>query len=229
MFNRRNKVNSFILFVVLNSIIHAQEKNDQILNFSFYSGNNRLILNEYSSSKVKFHSIVIQPPQSRSFLGLRIGYVKEYSGGRYSDGYSDYYVNNEVFYYIQPQLYIQGRYFGAVPGMLFIRTIETEDGPGGLVLPTISLRFGVLNEYFLSVDVLNEIYFGLFSINIHYLFKDNISKLMLGIVKSNEFNYTGISYEINFKVFNRFYLAIRGNINTENSNAYTQIGAGYVL
>ena len=219
-----------IFFVLLSNYLFAQSVADYDFNISFHSGNNKLLISDYTENKTKYHSFIIQPHHSYRRVGLRIGYVKEYSGGHYvSDSGYSYYTNDVVFFYIQPQFYLQWKYLGAVPGILFVKILETEDGPGELVVPTISLRFGELNKFFVSIDILNDIFFGLYSINLNYLFKDNISKLMVGLVKSEEYNYTGISYDFHFKVFKNFFFAIRGNLKLKDGIIGTQVGAGFTI
>ena len=213
------KLDIVIIFVFCNCTLHAQESIKTRYNFQFYSGYNRTVLNESTSEKVFYHSIIIQPHKLNGFLGVRVGFVRESSNGLYAD------TSEEQFYYIHPQIYYQGKYFGVVPGIIFIKPIDCE-GPENLVLPTISIRAGKMKKMFLSLDFLHEISFGLLCMNINYLFSDDVSKIMICAFRGSE--YTGIGCEMNFKMLYKFYVAMRGTVNLENGFKGIQMGIGYV-
>jgi len=201
-----------------------QEKSNQYF-FSILHGNAKLIFNEIASTPISYTSFHFFPAHHKSGLGTNIGYVKQKNKFHYA-GENYNYSKDEIFIYLQPSFYIQGKYFGIVPGLCFIKVIETDDGPEGLVLTSLRIKIGNLQKLFISFNKLPDIFFGMYSINLHYIFQDRISNVMLGAAKSDGSKSTQLSYQAESRLYRNLFVCLRGNFQFKNSLIGNQIGLG---
>lgn len=214
----------FSFFLLPIAGFSKQEKSSQYF-FSILHGNAKLIFNEIASTPISYTSFHISPAHHKSGMGINIGYVKQKNKFHHIGENYNYY-NDDIFIYFQPSFYIQGKYFGIVPGLCFIKVIETDDGPEGLVLTSLRIKIGNLQKLYISLNKLPDIFFGMYSINLHYIFRNRISNAMLGVTKSNGSNSTQLSYQVESRLYRNLFVCLRGNFQFKNSLIGNQIGLG---
>lgn len=210
--------NLIIIYIFCTAILSAQSGIHNYL-FTFNLGN----MTTFEGELLTINSLRAYPMHNKTGPGLNIGYVKGQT--EYCEGHA----YHERLIFIQPQVYMQGKYFGVVPGLIVFNILESCDGPDGIALPTLSVRFGYLSKLYFSIDALHDIYFGLLSYNIHLLLFDNFSEINLGLIKSDFNESDGFCYSAQFCIYSNFYLGIRGVYSFENELFGTQMILGIAL
>lgn len=216
---------SFFLLPI--TVFSKQEMGNQYF-FSILHGNAKLIFNEIASTPISYTSFHISPTHNKNGFGMHIGYVKQKNKFHYIGENYNYY-KDDIFIYFQPSFYIQGKYFGIVPGFCFVKVIETDDGPEGLFLTSVRVKIGKLEKFFVSFNKLSDIYFGMYSINLHYIFWNRFSEITLGIAKSDGSKSTQLSYQVQSRLYRNLFFSFRGSFQFKNSLIGNQIGLGFCL
>jgi hypothetical protein len=179
-------------------------------------GKNNLMLDDLSRNR---NITALFSPYTKTIgPGLIIGYIEEENNSSYKDS----------FYYIQPFLNLPFRYLSFKLGMNIFRIIEGE-GPGFLYLPAFEIKLGKMDKFFFSAGLLSELFFGLASININYLLKDNVSSFMVGRIFAENGGYSGYIYKIVCVIIKKLLIHVCGNVNFQKSSYGTQFGFGFLF
>ena len=99
------------------------------------------------------------------------------------------------------------------------------------LLPAIEINYGFMENFYLSFNFKSDMFFGSLNANIHYLFIDNISGIMLGYTYKENWDedYNGFTYKFNYMIFRKFLLRVCGNVDFKFSSQGIQAGIGIFL
>ncbi|MBN1561122.1 hypothetical protein JW998_12785 [candidate division KSB1 bacterium] len=175
-------------------------------------GNNRILVNTISPHDIT--SLAFSPLPGTNLPGFNFSYIKE------KDDYDDGSIFVQLFFKLGAKyLYFKG-------GVDVFYVIDPEDGPGGGILPCAEIGLGKLNKIYLSAGILNDLFFGMKSINLHYVFEDNLSSLMIGQAFGDDGNYQGFAYKIDCRLWRAMVIRVQGNAHFARKLFGQQIGLG---
>jgi len=178
-------------------------------------GNNQILLNTISPHQIT--SLHMNPLGGVNHPGIHVSYFKE------EENLDDGVVT------IQPFFKVGMNYFYVRGGINFYYIINPDDAPGKMILPCIEFGFGILDTIYLSAGYLNDLFYGMKSIQLHYIFKDHVSSLVIGQAFGDDGEYEGLTYQIDFNVRRKFILSVKGNANFTENMYGQQFGVGMVF
>jgi len=162
-------------------------------------------------------SLIIRPFPQKMGPGLRASFIRSKKSGY-----------GESIFYIQSSVNIPANFMAFVLGMNVISILEGE-GPEGLLLPSLEIRAGNLNKFYISGSILSDLFFGWVSLNLNYRFNDKISSIMVGRAIGFDQENAGYIYEIDYNIWKKMILCFRGYLNFSEKSYVTQIGVGVAL
>ncbi len=218
------KILSLQLLIASVALSQHDDVNDYF--YSLYFGYNQSVLDEKYSDSATYFSFHAYPRSYKNGMGIHLGYVGIPDENEFWDDerFKNY------FYYIQPRLYYQGRFLGLVPGFIIFTFIGSKDVViNGIILPSLSIKFGNLRKWYFSLNGLHDLYFGFFSIKVNYIIADDFSNISFGFTRGIEDNTMAFAYQIQLYMYKNMYLGIRGQKMFENSGLGIQGNIGMVL
>lgn len=184
-------------------------------------GKNYLYLDSVKSHKNV--SIVYNPlPQTKGF-GLNAWYLKE--------DCTSYYGFKPSMIIIQPSAHLLHKSLVLKLCMNIIYISEGEEPGLKGWLPAIEIEYGIMKNFYLSAGYRSDMFFGRFTANLHFVFNDNVSEIMLGYTYKDNWDedYNGLTYKFDYMIFRKFLLRIWGNANFARKLYGTQVGIGMLF
>jgi len=212
--NRRPSGNS-----ANNKFAFADSTMEAVSTKSYYAlclyGSNQILGNGVSEHDIA--TFIIDPVSSENRPGFSFSYIKEHTG------------SNEGTLFFQGSFKLGTKYLYLKSGLNVLAEIKPEDGPGGLIFPHAEIGVGQLDRFYVTVNALSEIFFGMGSINLNYIFNDNVSSLMLGRAFSGNGSYRGLTYKVDCKLWKCIIARAWGNASFAQRLYGLQIGLGIVF
>jgi len=93
----------------------------------------------------------------------------------------------------------------------YIKIIESEDAPEGLIVPVFGIKIGHLRKLYFSMEIFSDMYVYPFSFRMHYVFDNYFSNIMLGLFYGSEtsVDYFGYSGKIEYLFYNQIFFQYR--------------------
>jgi len=99
------------------------------------------------------------------------------------------------------------------------------------LMPVIEIKYGLMKNLYFSFYFKSDMFFGSINANIHYLFNDNISGIMLGYTYKENWDddYNGLAYKLDYMIFEKILLRVCGNIDLKFKSKGIQAGIGILI
>ena len=212
-----NKIRFFIFLLMFScTLIRGDTKRTYLISLNM--GENNIERNSDIKYNVGYLSLNFYPQYHRSGFGLNAGLADQANGGE--------------FKYLQTKYFLQGSYFGIVPGLIL------KFGEMGeifeqyhFLLPSLRIKVGDLKKVFLSIDCLHDLYLGVLSIHMHYILSNNFSKISLGFISHDQTlsEYSGLTLNGQILFHQNLYLGLRSNIQIPELLVGFQVMLGWEL
>ena len=215
----------FLLSLYGCSVLHAQHKGEKKPTHYLMAmyGKNQLYFD--SIGPYQFISIGYNPlPQTKGF-GLNAWYFKNVS--------TSFYGLKERITIIQPSTYLFKKSLSLKLGINFIYRRYGEGGEILIWLPAIEVKYGFMKNFYLSAGYRSDMFFGRLTANLHYMFNDNISEIMLGYTykenRAEDYNGHRLTYKFDYMIFRKFLLRVWGDADFDHSLYGIQVGIGMFI
>ena len=175
-------------------------------------------INSHQSISIGYNPL----PQTKGF-GLNAWYLQ--------DDNTSYYGYKESMIIIQPYTQLLHKSLALKLGINILILSEGEERGILIWLPAAEIRYKIMSNLNFSAGYRSDMFFGRFTANLHYRFNDNVSEIMLGYTYKEDWDddYNGLTYKIDYMLFNKFLLRVWGNANFARKLYGTQIGIGMLL
>jgi len=218
------RVTLLIVIVMLSySVIYGQEVKEKTPShyLMVMYGNNQLYYDCIRSHKTI--SVGYNPIQKNKGLGINAWYLQ--------DDHTSYYGFKESMIIIQPSVHLLHKSLVVKLGWNVFILSEGEEPGLKLWQPAIEIKYGFMKNLYLSFNFKSDMFFGSVNSNIHYLFNDNISGIMLGYAYKENWgeDYNGFAYKFNYMIFRKFLLRVCGNVDFKFISQGIQAGIGILL
>lgn len=212
-----------MIIVLFCSVIYGHAQKDKIP--SHY------LIVMYGKSQLYFDSINshqsisvgYNPMHKNKGFGLNAWYLQ--------DDHTSYYGFKESMIIIQPSIHLLHKSLVVKLGWNVFILSEGEEPGLKTWQPAIEINYGFMENFYLSFNFKSDMFFGSVNANIHYVFNDNISGIMLGYAYKENWDddYNGLIYKLDCKVFKKFLLRVCGNVDFKFSPQGIQVGVGMLL
>lgn len=204
-----------LLFFALFTVVNAEDAPTKNYCLFLLYGNNKIVLNTESEHDIA--SLILNPTSSKNLPGFSFSFIKERNGC------------NDGVLFIQGFFKLGYKFIYLKSGLNIYAQMNPEDGPGSLTLPHAEIGIGQFNRVYISANVLSDILFGMGSINLNYIFNDNISSLMIGRAFGDDGNYQGFTYKVDYRLWKNIIARAWGNANFSKQLYGLQIGLGMTI
>jgi hypothetical protein len=218
------RVTVLIVIVMLSySVIYGQEVKEKTPShyLMVMYGKNQLYFDSINSHQSI--SIGYNPIQINKGFGLNAWYLQ--------DDHTSYYGFKESMIIIQPSVHLIHKSLVVKLGWNVFILSEGEEPGLKVWQPAIEIKYGFMKNFYLSFNFKSDMFFGSVNSNIHYLFNDNISGIMLGYAYKENWDddYNGFTYKLDWLVFRKFLLRVCGNVDFKFKSQGIQAGIGIFL
>lgn len=218
------RVTVLIVIVMLSySVIYGQEVKEKTPThyLMVMYGKNQLYFDSINSHQII--SIGYNPMQINKGFGLNAWYLQ--------DDYTSYYGFKESMIIIQPSVHLIHKSLVVKLGWNVFILSEGEEPGLKVWQPAVEIKYGFMKNFYLSAGYRSDMFFGRITANLHYMFNDKISEIMLGYTYKENWDddYNGFTYKLNYMIFRKFLLRICGNVDFKFSPQGIQAGIGIFL
>jgi len=212
----------FMIIVLSCSVIYGQiEKDSTPTHYCMimYGKSPFLFGSEKSNDNI---ALALHPITGNKMFGFNAWYMRE--------DHSSYYEKRKSLVIFQPFMLITMKSLALKLGVN-IAIIDDGEVSGFMAMfPAFEIHIGNLHKFFISAGYKSEIFLGLLTAGVHYVFNKNTSQIMIGCgCDGSEINYSAITCGIEHTIFDSLILRLRGNILLKYSHYGIQIGVGMFL
>jgi len=161
-------------------------------------------------------------PLSKGF-GLNAWYLR--------DDLTSYYGFKESIVLIQPSTHILHKSLALKLGITILILSEGEEPGLKAWLPAVEIKYGIMKNIYFSTGYRSDMFFGRLTANLHYVFSDNISEIMIGYTNKENWDdeYNGLTYKLDCMIFNKLLLRVCVNVDYKFSSQGIQAGIGMLI
>lgn len=205
------------------SVLHAQHKGEKKPTHYLMAmyGKNQLYFDSIRSHKTI--SVGYNPLPLTKGFGLNAWYLRE--------DMTSYYGGKPSMIIIQPSVHLLHKSLVVKLCMNIIYKSEGEEPGLKGWLPAIEINYGFMKNFYLSAGYRYDMFFGRLTANLHYVFSDNISEIMIGYTNKENWDdeYNGLTYKLDCMIFNKLLLRVCGNVDYKFSSQGIQAGIGMLI